>query len=282
MRATVHCDWPLRVTTEFPRPVVIHVDRRPAAPRLPGAFEVLYLCEPQPILPRLSAWARRHLDRFDLVVVSSDHLVGASPKVVPLRYGTTWVPPDAAPPAKSPGVSLVVGRKRRTEGHRLRHTVWRRQEEIVVPKRFFLSDRGWPRKLAWLAGVPGIDPLPANPWRWPALGDSKMPLFTTQFHLAIENCRSRHYFTEKLLDCLLTDTVPIYWGCLDIGSVFDPAGMLLADSADALVAAANEATPERYAAMAPAIAENRRRAREYVDLGSRLGELVAARIAPAG
>lgn len=55
--------------------------------------------------------------------------------------------------------------------------------------------------------------------------------------------------------------------------------MLLADSADALVAAANDATPERYAAMTPAIAENRRRAGAYVDVGSRLGALVAARIA---
>lgn len=276
MKAEVHCPWPLHVPTEFPRPVAIHVDCRKRSPKQPGVFDVLYLCEPEPILPAMTAYARRHLALFDLVVVSSDGLVGASEKVVPLEYGTSWVPPDAPPPPKRPGVSLVAGRKRRTAGHRLRHEVWRRQEEIRVPKRFFVSDRGWPRRLGWLKGCPGLDPLPANPWRWPVLGDSKLPLFETHYHLAIENCESRFYFTEKLLDCFLTDTVPIYWGCRNLGEYFDMRGVRQARTADELIAACNVATEEEYAELWPVISENRRRALGFLDLGSRLGELIAA------
>lgn len=278
MRAIVHCDWPLVVPTEFRRPVVIHVDRRKRSPKQPGEFDVLYLCEPEPILPAMTRYARGHLDLFDLVVVSTDGLVGASPKVVPLEYGTSWIPAGAAIPAKRPGISVVVGRKRRTEGHRLRHDVWRRQDEIRGPKQFFRSDRGWPRKLAWVRGCPWLDPLPANPWGWPALGESKLPLFLSQFHIAIENCRSRHYFSEKLLDCFLTDTVPIYWGCRNVGDSFDTSGIIEVESLEQLIAACNTATDELYQQMAPARAKNRELASHYLDLGSRLGSLIAGHL----
>lgn len=278
MKATVHCDWPLVVQTEFPQPVVIHVDKKKTSPKRPGEFSVLYLCEPEPILPAMTRYARAHLDLFDLVVVSSEHLVGSSPKVVPLEFGTTWLPAGVAPPEKRPGISIVVGRKRRAEGHRLRHELWRRQDEILAPKSFFKSERGWPRKLSWLRGCSWVDPLPANPWGWPALGDSKLPLFETQFHIAIENCRSRYYFTEKLIDCLLTDTVPIYWGCRNIGDYFDTSGIIQVENLDELIAACNTATAGLYQRMEPARAKNRERAHEYLDVGSRLGALVAAHL----
>ncbi len=278
MRAAVHCDWPLVVPTEFSRPVEIYVDKKKQSPKRPGEFSVLYLCEPEPILPAMTKYARRHLDLFDLVVVSTDHLVGSSPKVVPFEYGTSWIPAGALLPEKRPGISLVVGRKRRTEGHRLRHDVWRRQSDIGAPKSFFKSDRGWPRKLSWLRGCPWVDPLPANPWGWPSLGDSKLPIFETQFHISIENCRSRFYFTEKLVDCFLTDTVPIYWGCRNIGDYFDTSGIIQADSADQIIAACNTATDALYQRMAPARSQNRERAARYLDLGSRLGALVAQRL----
>lgn len=275
MKAEIHCDWPLVVPTEFPGHVAIHVDRRKTTPKQPGVFDVLYLCEPTPILPALTQYARSHLDLFDLVVVSTDDLVGVSPKVVPLEFGTSWIPAGVTVPPKRPGVSMVVGRKRRTEGHRLRHEVWRRQDESRSPKSFFTSDRGWPRKLAWLRGCPWVDPLPANRWGWPALGESKLPLFEMQFHIAIENCRSRYYFTEKLLDCFLTDTVPIYWGCRNVGEYFDMGGIIEAGSVDEVIAACNAATEADYASRASAIRANRRRAGEFIDVGRRLGALIA-------
>lgn len=278
MKAEVHCDWPLVVPTEFPVPVAIHVDRRTTAPKQPGVFDVLYLCEPAPILPAFTKYARSHLDRFDLLVVSTDDLVGSSPKVVPLEFGTSWISAGVALPQKRPGVSMVVGRKRRTEGHRLRHEVWRRQDEIRGPKSFFTSDRGWPRKLAWLRGCPWLDPLPANSWGWPVLGDSKLPLFETQFHIAIENCRSRYYFTEKLLDCFLTDTVPIYWGCRNLGEYFDMGGIVEVENVDQIIAVCNAASEADYAARVTAIRENRRRAVEFIDVGDRLGTLIASKL----
>jgi hypothetical protein len=37
-----------------------------------------------------------------------------------------------------------------------------------------------------------------------------------KFHIAIENYSTPHYFTEKILNCFLCKTVPIYYGCTNI------------------------------------------------------------------
>lgn len=42
-----------------------------------------------------------------------------------------------------------------------------------------------------------------------------------QFSIAIENTNEKGYFTEKLGDCILTDTTPIYMGCPNIQDYFN-------------------------------------------------------------
>ena len=44
------------------------------------------------------------------------------------------------------------------------------------------------------------------------------------FSIAIENCRQDSYFSEKLLDCFLTGTIPIYWGMPSISKFFNHRG----------------------------------------------------------
>lgn len=38
--------------------------------------------------------------------------------------------------------------------------------------------------------------------------------------IAIENSSQKNYFTEKLIDCFMTWTMPIYWGCPNIFELF--------------------------------------------------------------
>jgi hypothetical protein len=44
-----------------------------------------------------------------------------------------------------------------------------------------------------------------------------------RYSLAFENCRQRNYFTEKILDCWLAWTMPIYWGCPNLSDYFPEA-----------------------------------------------------------
>ena len=48
------------------------------------------------------------------------------------------------------------------------------------------------------------------------------------FSLAIENNISKddYYFTEKLIECIITGTIPIYYGCPNIDKFFDIRGIL--------------------------------------------------------
>jgi hypothetical protein len=52
------------------------------------------------------------------------------------------------------------------------------------------------------------------------LVNKKDGLIDYKFSIAIENCAEEGYFTEKLTDCILTDTTPIYYGCSNIQNYF--------------------------------------------------------------
>jgi hypothetical protein len=54
-------------------------------------------------------------------------------------------------------------------------------------------------------------------------------LLDYKFSIAIENSVIPDYFTEKLIDCYLTHTVPIYFGCPNISDYFDVNSMILID-----------------------------------------------------
>ena len=41
-----------------------------------------------------------------------------------------------------------------------------------------------------------------------------------QFHIAIENTQTPHYFSEKIMDPLLCNTLPVYLGCQNIKNYF--------------------------------------------------------------
>ena len=41
-----------------------------------------------------------------------------------------------------------------------------------------------------------------------------------QFHICIENIQSNHYFSEKIINSLLTNTTPVYLGCRNIETYF--------------------------------------------------------------
>jgi hypothetical protein len=57
---------------------------------------------------------------------------------------------------------------------------------------------------------------------------SKYILFENyQYHIIIENSRETNFFSEKLIDCLITKTIPIYYGCDNIGEFFDTTGWII-------------------------------------------------------
>jgi len=54
------------------------------------------------------------------------------------------------------------------------------------------------------------------------------------FCIVMENQIMDYLFTEKLLDCLVTGTIPIYYGCPSIGDFFDTDGFLFFETIEEL------------------------------------------------
>lgn len=77
-------------------------------------------------------------------------------------------------------------------------------------------------------------------------------LATYMFSIAHENHSSPGYFTEKILDCFATGTIPIYWGDPDIGKVFNTDGIIQLDEKFKV----ESLTPELYYSKMEAVTEN--------------------------
>ncbi len=141
-------------------------------------------------------------------------------------------------------------------GHHLRQKVWFKESRIKnVPTKFFIS-----------GNFGGIENYNNNP----VLGDDKSLLFNTQFHICIENSKRNNWFTEKLIDCLQTKTIPIYWGCPNISNWFNMDGFFIVDSLDDIISSCNSLNENTYQDKILAVEENFEKSKIYATISDRL------------
>jgi len=50
-----------------------------------------------------------------------------------------------------------------------------------------------------------------------------------QFAIVIENEKHANWISEKIIDCLITKTIPIYYGCPNISEYFDVSYWIILD-----------------------------------------------------
>lgn len=184
--------------------------------------------------------------RFHRVVTADSALVGSIPNGVMLPFGTTWVPEwESLDTTKKQNLSLIASKKRFLPGHKLRHqsVEFIRSEGISAD----IMGRGY------------------KPFSMKSDG-----LAQYRFSVVIENCREENYFTEKLVDALLCKTVPIYWGCPNVGDFFDTAGMILCETLDELKEAIRSARPHLYEQKRDSIQRNIKPAIYYGDYYARM------------
>jgi hypothetical protein len=100
-------------------------------------------------------------------------------------------------------------------------------------------------------------------------------LFQDQFHIAFENCREKNYFTEKLMDCFITKTIPIYYGCPNIEEFFDIEGMIVVGSAEECISACNNLDHSYYMSRIKHVNNNFQKCKQYVkDFTTRIYEAI--------
>ena len=77
----------------------------------------------------------------------------------------------------------------------------------------------------------------------------------SMFSLVIENSIEEN-FSEKLLDCLRTYTIPIYFGCRNIAKYFDVRGIIIPKDVDDAINKINKLDKNSYFLMSKFVAKN--------------------------
>ena len=195
-----------------------HVVVYPSSKRLLKGFGALVckvdllLAEPMAIQGRYysNIWLLRH--KFNNIFCRYGHYSERYKNVIQLPVVESWVDGNRvdyrAPKPKL--CSIIVSTKKGLPGHALRHAVvdWSRTCGIDLS----VLGRGY------------------HPFELKQEG-----LLPYHYSVVIENVQEPDYFTEKLLDCMLCGTMPIYWGAPNIGEYFDSAGMHICLTYDDLV-----------------------------------------------
>jgi hypothetical protein len=78
----------------------------------------------------------------------------------------------------------------------------------------------------------------------------------SMFHISIENSQNHNYISEKIIDCFMSYTVPIYWGCPNISDYFNPEGIIFFETEDELEKILNNLTIDDYEKRKNAVTEN--------------------------
>lgn len=120
---------------------------------------------------------------------------------------------------------------------------------------------GHRRRLAFVEQLLALMPAPRFGRGFTPLPDKWDGLAPYRYSVAVENSRHEHYWTEKIADCFLAGTVPIYWGDPTIHDYFPADAMIILETLDPVEAARiirSEATAEAYERRLPALREARR------------------------
>ena len=218
--------------------VSIHVDDGlfiEGSPHVKKENRYGWLLEAESITPQFYTNAPRVLDNYECIFTSNESLLRLDPRFKgPIPLGMIWIK-EPKIHEKSKLVSMISSNKAMVAGH-----VYRLQWVEKLQGKLDLFGKGFQE-----------------------LEKKEDGLNDYMFSVAIENCgygmTQKNYFTEKLLDCFATGTIPVYFGCSNLEDYFNPDGVIKLDHTFDPASL----TPELYESKRSAIEENFERCLDY-------------------
>jgi hypothetical protein len=165
-----------------------------------------WLIEPPSLIPKQYEYAISNQNKFYKIFTYDKNLLNISDKFELLPIGGCWIEEeDRKIYKKDKLASTIVSSKNMLSGHKLRHEI---AEKIKTIDVFGYVYKKLPKKINALKNY--------------------------MFSVVIENEKMDYLFTEKIIDCFITGTIPIYYGCPSIGNFFDIKGILTFDNIEEL------------------------------------------------
>lgn len=171
-----------------------HVDRK-----------IAWILEPKAIFPQVYSWIEQNNKLFDFVLTFDRDLIDKGQNYLYYPHCRCWINKYKETP-KTKSISTFASPKNTTEGHRLRH-------EIIKE----MGDK--------------FDTFGAT---YHPLEDKEDGLLEYRFSITIENSLQPGYWTEKIVDCFATKTIPIFWGDTSVNEHFNNDGIIYFKTKDEL------------------------------------------------
>jgi hypothetical protein len=144
---------------------------------------------------------RKHVSKYFI----GEHALALGPPFVNRRYFFTYMDYPLTLPEKDLVMSIAFSRKNHAPGHKYRHALVRAILGTDLPIHIYGH---------------GCDGYGSDPRIKGPFADDLVVHGRYKYHIAIENYRREWYYTEKVINPLECGTVPLYWGCPNIGEVF--------------------------------------------------------------
>jgi len=212
-------------------------------------IKVGWCLESPAVKPQVTQHLEKIEDRLDYILTFRKDLLEKNPKkYLPAIVGGTWINESEHglyENEKTKNCSIILSGKTFLPGQQLRHTIYRQ--------------------------VQGIDGFGGGT-KTGHIFDKIDSLKNYKFSFVIENCQHYNYFTEKLIDALVTGCIPIYWGCPNIGDYFDINGIIAFNSLDDI--ANLKLSKDTYMSKVGSIKNNFEKAKEYLSSDDSLAKII--------
>lgn len=188
----------------------------------PNQNKKIFVQREPDIICKCYEYLEENADKYDLIFCYDPSRLSGITHAQSLVLAGTWIEPSFYQSVdinkKTFSISNLTGWKTGCLGYYLRYLLYKNQQAFQqFPITFYRSSAH--------TIIPEITTNPLIP-KEPL--SSKYILFEKhQFSIVIENTREKNYFSEKIMDCLITKTIPIYYGCQNIGDYFNTEGWIL-------------------------------------------------------
>lgn len=119
-----------------------------------------------------------------------------------------------------------------------------------------------------------INKFKSPPW----IPDKRMILDEYQFTITPENACHTNWFDDKIVDSLMAKTIPVFWGCPNIGDFFNLDGIIHFQTVEEMMCKLTMLTPGYYERHYLAVQDNFERALKGVHIWSRMDKEISAGI----
>ena len=218
--------------------LVVYTDTSLGSVRNDIKTKIGWMLESPVITKSVHDWIGRNYQNFDMILTNNRDHININPDV--FKFSPTcgcWVlPKDQKVYPKTKILSAIFSDKKYTTGQAMRH-----QSVVNFKNKIDVFGCGYfqlPNKIYGLKDY--------------------------TFQLVIENCKQDYYFTEKLIDCFTTGTIPIYWGCPSIGEFFDVDGMICFNDIHELGGIINNLNMDLYQSKLESVIKNFETSKKYL------------------